>query len=303
VESFFVNKLMSRVNAETNIYLMYHAWAVGDIGDYAVEKYGFRPVRFPEIADANEDGDDPTGRKPGELLSPRMSEELSLSHQLNDPKMFASMYQGKPTSDSEGLFQASMFEFVEHWEVPPLQTLYRGWDTAAKAKQSNDPTACLKFGVDSQGTIWIIDAFWEWLNWGNLCATFCSTVQGDGYTTIQAVEDASSGVQLFEEMINPATRPEMASYNIHSVSHGNKDKRFRATPIATRASVRPIMVVKFGKHKELVKHFTDFDGRGLSFDHTIDAFSTAWTVAFKEEGERQETHASRSFKARAGISN
>jgi hypothetical protein len=103
-------------------------------------------------------------------------------------------------------------------------------------------------------------------------------------------------------MINPGTRPEMASYNINSVSHGNKDKRFRATPIATRAANRPIKVVRFGKHKELVKHFTDFDGLGLSFDHTVDALSTAWFFAFKEEGDRKETHASKQFKARAGIS-
>ncbi len=103
VESFFDNKLFPRTNEKTDIYLMYHAWAEGDIGDFAVKKYGFLPVRFAAVADGK--GNDPTGRSDGDLLSPMRSREFLEELADKEPKMFAAMYQGIPIADGERVFE------------------------------------------------------------------------------------------------------------------------------------------------------------------------------------------------------
>ena len=300
VESFFQNKLMPRINEETDIYLMYHAWRQGDIGDYAVDKYGFEPIRFPAIADGGEN--DPTGRKAGELLSEIRTESHLASLKEADPKMFAAMYQGVPVADGGKLFKPEYFEFINATDLPPLQWWYRGWDTASKAKESNDPTASVRFGIDRDRTIYITDAWWDWMEWGPLCNRFCKQCEIDGASTIQAIEDASSGIQLLQEMTDPITRPEMAGYTIKPVKVRGRDLKLRASPIAARAELRPIKVVRFGKHQELVNLLCKFDGLGLAIDDPVAALATAWEIAFREDGEEQSNELSSRITRQLGLS-
>jgi len=181
VESFFQNKLMPRINEETDIYLMYHAWRQGDIGDYAVQKYGFEPVRFPAIADGGEH--DPTGRQKGELLSDIRSQEHLTSLKEADPKMFAAMYQGVPLADGERLIPPENIELREIRDCPNLARWFRYWDTATSAKESSDDTASSRVAFDAFGSMHVRGFKAYKLNPADLEEEIVRTADIDGVST------------------------------------------------------------------------------------------------------------------------
>ena len=153
VESFFDNKLFPRINEGTDIYLMYHAWAQGDIGDYAVNKYGFTPIRFAAIADGGEN--DPTGREIGELLSPMRTREHLASLESADPKMYAAMYQGVPIADGDKPIDMDGIETLPVDRCPNLVGWWRGCDTASTSKSGSDHSATLRAAFDEYGNLHI----------------------------------------------------------------------------------------------------------------------------------------------------
>lgn len=225
--------------------------------------------------------------------NPYISDE-EIEEMRNEPgmteKAFEQEINAKFLKDTEGLFFEHHFVEVDMEEVPDLQTWYVGYDCANKAKQSNDPTAYIKFGIDNHGNPWVINWWWERLPWGELCTAFENQAIQDGMNTEIGIEDAANGTPLIYEMTNPATRPHMAGFTIRAVSHGNKDKKYRASPIAARAQIRPIRIVRrYGKQntKEFIDIFCKFDGLGTVMDDIVDAFSTAWAIAFREEGNTQ----------------
>ena len=153
VESFFDNKLFPRINEETDIYLMYHAWAQGDIGDYAVAKYGFEEITFPAIADGNPN--DPTGREVGELLSPMRDKTHLSALEAADPKMFAAMFQGQPIADGDKPILMSGIHLMPVHLCPNLSGWWRGCDTASTSKTGSDHSGTLRAAFDVEGNLHI----------------------------------------------------------------------------------------------------------------------------------------------------
>jgi phage terminase large subunit-like protein len=283
VESFFVNKLMSRINAETNIYLMYHAWAVGDIGDYAVKKYDFKPVRFPEIADGGLD--DPTGREPGEFLSPRMNEGLTLSLRDSDPKMFASMFQGIPISEGERLFEPWMFEdrIIEPYQCPKLTKWYRGVDTATKDKQSADDSATAKIAYDQAGNCFIRMPMTRKVNPAHLNEWMESLIVGD-LTTMTIVEEHNAGygvIAYFQRL--PAYRQLVKGQQITAAQGG---KRQRALVLADLARQRKVFIVKECEWEKLLDQLYAFTGTVPGEkDDLIDAITVVQTFIKEQKSD------------------
>jgi phage terminase large subunit-like protein len=181
-----------------------------------------------------------------------------------------------------GLFTESMFEVVPISSFPPLSKWYRAYDCASKAKTSNDYTAWVKFGVDQYGQIWVSDYGWEHLTWPELCDVVQRKCQADGGATEVFIEDASAGVQLIYEMTNVSMRPEMAGFIITPVSHEGRDKYHHATPVASRARLKPIKVADTSKARSWINFFLKFDGLGRFPDDPVDSLSVGWRGAFKQ---------------------
>lgn len=190
-------------------------------------------------------------------------------------------------ADTGGLFKEEYFDVVPISTFPLLTKWYRAYDCAAKAKQSNDYTAWVLFGVDQYGQIWIKDYGWERLTWAELVGVAQNKCLEDGGGVEVFIEDASAGVQLIHELTNVSLRPEMAGFTITAVSHEGKDKYHHAAPVAARAKVKPIKVADTPKARAFINFFLKFDGLGRTHDDPVDSLSVGWRGAFKEADKVQ----------------
>jgi predicted phage terminase large subunit-like protein len=128
--------VLSRLNPDANVVVMFHRWWEGDFAGWLIEQGGWELLRFPAIADGG--ADDPTGRAPGELLSPRYSAENLATKRREMGTAFEALYQGTPYPAAGGMFKAGKVSFVD--AAPVTAQRVRGWDIAASAN-AGDYTA------------------------------------------------------------------------------------------------------------------------------------------------------------------
>ncbi len=125
-----------RIDPAANVLVMFHRYHEDDFAGRLLAE-GFEYVRFPAIADKNEDGSDPTGRADGELLSPMRSREFLDAINEEDPLVFAGQFQGVPRPAGGGFFQREWFKVAP---IPPLKAWVRFWDIAVSEKETGDFT-------------------------------------------------------------------------------------------------------------------------------------------------------------------
>jgi hypothetical protein len=83
--------LMTRINADTNIVVMFHRWQVDDYAGKLIEQGGWEYLRFAAIGDGDED---PMGRPVGQSLSVRYPTAALRKVEAQDPLSFQGLYQG-----------------------------------------------------------------------------------------------------------------------------------------------------------------------------------------------------------------
>jgi predicted phage terminase large subunit-like protein len=118
-------------------------------------------INFPAIAE----DDDPLGRKPGEPLWPDGPDKFDLAfleeQRSLDPLGFAALYQQRPSLLDGDLFKRENIRFYKPGELPETLRIYGASDHAVATGQRNDFTVLLKFGVDVQSNIYLLDCFWQ----------------------------------------------------------------------------------------------------------------------------------------------
>lgn len=118
-------------------------------------------IRLPAIAE----DDDPLGRAPGDPLWPdgpdRFDLEFLREQQMLDPLGFAALYQQRPSLMDGDLFRREDIRFYKPDELPADLRIYGASDHAVATGQRNDFTVLLKFGVDAQANIYMLDCFWR----------------------------------------------------------------------------------------------------------------------------------------------
>lgn len=141
---------------------------VGRISDPSNPSYssrfaeGFEIINLPAIAN---DGD-PLFREIGEPLWPERF-GLAYLEEMRDanPTSFAALYQCDPTPDDGVFFRnEEIFEYELH-ELPERLQLYTVSDHAVSTASMNDATCMVTFGVDDNGTAWIMpEIVWKKLD-------------------------------------------------------------------------------------------------------------------------------------------
>ena len=118
-------------------------------------------INIPAIAEE----DDPLGRKPGEPLWPDGPDRFDLDflheQQSLDPLGFAALYQQRPSLLDGDLFKRENIRFYKPSELPDDLRIYAASDHAVATGQRNDFTVLLKFGVDKQQNIYLLECFWQ----------------------------------------------------------------------------------------------------------------------------------------------
>lgn len=146
-----------RLATEANVIVMFHRYHDDDFAGRLLAEGGWEYLRFPVEADGNEDGSDPTGRLPGELLSPLRPQPWVDAIREADPMTFAGQFQGKPRPDEGSLIKSDWLQIVPQQDVPRIETLVRYWDLAVSEKETADYTAGALVGFDSDGTMYVLD--------------------------------------------------------------------------------------------------------------------------------------------------
>lgn len=118
-------------------------------------------INLPAIADE----DDPLGRKPGEALWPDGPDKFDLDfleeQRSLDTLGFEALYQQRPSLLDGDLYRRENIKFYRPSELPEDLRIYGASDHAVATGQRNDFTVLLKFGVDRQANIYLLECFWQ----------------------------------------------------------------------------------------------------------------------------------------------
>jgi len=144
--------VLSRLNPDTNIVVMFHRWWEGDFAGRLLEQGGWELMRFPAIADGKPG--DPTGRVIGEPLSTRYSVAYLDDLRRQQGTAFEALYQGTPYPAEGGLFKAGRVRFVD--AAPVQARRIRRWDIAATAN-GGDYTAGVLMAFVAPGLVFVED--------------------------------------------------------------------------------------------------------------------------------------------------
>jgi predicted phage terminase large subunit-like protein len=126
----------------------------------AEEAAKWKILKLPALAEEN----DPLGRAPGEALWPdRIGREFLEAQRRLSPRGFEALYQGNPAPDDGEFFKAAWIKdnLYKPEELPRNLRYYIASDHAVSTAQERDATCMLVAGVDTEGTIWLVDCWWH----------------------------------------------------------------------------------------------------------------------------------------------
>ena len=152
--NWYRTELLTRLKPQGRLLLAMTRWHRDDIAGRLAEQDGWRVLRLPALAEAQ----DPLGRDPGAALWPDWeSREALLERQrMIGESGFAALYQQAPLASAGRVFDIAKFGVFD--TVPAGRTV-RAWDLAAGADVSRNPdwTAGVKMLRDANDRYWIDD--------------------------------------------------------------------------------------------------------------------------------------------------
>jgi predicted phage terminase large subunit-like protein len=209
----FSNTLKSRRNGRhTPIVLVMQRLRQDDPSGYALAGKLSLPFHHLKIKSLQDDDT---------ALWPAMhtADEL-LSMKESDRYTFASQHQQEPTPADGGVFRLSQFKrysvIQAHYDL-----IVQSWDTGAKAKEANDPTACTTWGVTKTG-YGVLDVFVKRMEFPEIKRAIVSQALRWNPDAI-LIEDKSTGESLIP-MLRQETRLPIQAI----MPCGDKETRARA---------------------------------------------------------------------------
>jgi predicted phage terminase large subunit-like protein len=281
-----------RIKDETNVIVMYHPYNDNDLAARLEKEGGFEKYRFPAIADANEDGSDPTGRNPGEVLSPMRSLASLEFERANNPVVFAAQFQGRPAADVGAFFKR---ELVACDYPQDIIKVCRAWDIAATF-EGGDYTAGVKIAKLRSGRFIILDVILLQAGPDEVDDAILSAAKADGKTCeIRLAEDpGSAGKRDAASLVK-----KLAGYTVTAVRVSGP-KESRARPLASQVNVGNVGVIESsalvtsGPYRKMTvtnalrRMFAGFPHSSAKKDG-VDAASDAFEVVNESSGKPATT--------------
>ena len=99
---------------------------------------------------------EPDWRQVGEALCPerRPLEKLRRIARRIGSYFWAALFQQRPAPSEGAIFKAGWFDTYRR--IPPLTEVWTCWDTAMKAEEQNDETACVTVGTGEDGFVYVL---------------------------------------------------------------------------------------------------------------------------------------------------
>lgn len=244
------------------------------LGDETADQ--FIRVRLPAICEEPDEDypeDDPLGREVGEALFPERYPVDKLRPHMNNPYVWAALYQQRPAPLEGGLFEQDWFEVVPRPAHRMLKT-FRRWDLAATdPKKGEDPdySVGLLMGVDQAGDFYVLDMVRVRETPGKLDRTIRRTLVRDGYGVRQRAEQEPGSAGKIA--IWHLARTTFRGYPFRG-RRSTGDKILRAETVSGAAEHGMIKVVKASWNKDFFYEVTRFPN--APHDDIVDALSGAY---------------------------
>ena len=285
LQEFWDFTVGSRIGLFTNVFAMFHRYHVQDLAGYLLDTGDFDYWRYASIADGDyiheETGmrfKDPLGREIGELVSPERRPHQYYAKPRTNPRVWNSMFQGKPTSDEGEFFNVSRIKIIspEEGEIRRQESivLARAWDNAATA-EGGDLTAGLLGGIRSDGGVTVFDAILEQVDSGARLGLQRSTAMIDGRDVAVCIpqDPGSSG----KDMVF-VTKQSLEGFSVHArPTMGSKE--MRALPFSTAVNSGLVEFVEGPWNKRVLTALRDFPLSDV--DDPVDAGADMYTYLYE----------------------
>ena len=228
-----------RIFPQTNVVVMFHRYHDDDLSAEIAKSGGWEYFRFPAIADAHDDGIDPTRewREEGEALSPMRSVADLQKLEAEDAYTFAGQFQGRPRPDMGGFFQVQQIRVVD---APPVRVLRscRAWDIAA-TEGAGDYTAGVRIDELEGGGYCIRDAVILQAGPDEVDAIIAQTsaLDGRGVAIRLAQDPGSAGKRDAQRLVRSLRGFDVTSERVS----GSKESRARA--FAAQVNVGNVCII------------------------------------------------------------
>jgi predicted phage terminase large subunit-like protein len=291
-----------RLDPEANVICLFHRYHEDDLTGRLLAEGGWEYYRFPAIAD--EEGNDPTGREPGVLLSTMRTEAFLEDIRERDPQTFLGQFQGIPRPPEGAFFKREWF--VTEPTPPRFKRVIRFWDLATKADQRADFTSGVLMGVSGQ-KVWILDVVRFRAEWPDACEQIAQIALGDysrfkplGTNYAVAVEKVAWQRPMIQDLFRQGIFDRVPLTAIPAKG----DKKERASGWAARArhdGLRLVQSVIW--NQDFINECLSFDGTGITHDDQVDAASGAYELLWDDVSSetREETREERVARYRNEI--
>ena len=279
VWSFWKEQAKVRITDETHVVVMFHRYHEDDFAGRLMAEGGWEYIRFPAIADENEDNSDPTGRAPGEILSPIRSTQMLQEIQDTDPMTWLGQFQGRPRAPEGAFIKREWLQEISPKDLPPLSLWVRFWDMATKADQSGDFYSGALVGVGPDQTVYVRDVTRFKAEWPDAKDIIEEVTKRD----CDIVDEARAGYEVGVENVawmRPMVQELFTVPIFHSVRltpvKPSGDKKERASGWVARAKNGMLKLVKDHWNQDFIAECLAFDGHGTTHDDQIDSVSGAY---------------------------
>jgi len=204
-------------------------WHEDDLTGWLLREQAFMGwvvVSFPAIAEEDEEF-----RKEGEALWPERFPLAGLTEAKElDPAGFIAGYQQRPTAAEGGIFKRNWWGKYSG-ELPRFKRVFQSWDTAFKAKTSNDYSVCTTWG-DTGRDLYLLDAWRGRAEFPALCVQ-ANTIAARFTPNAVLVEDRASGQSLIQELKKTTKLPVLG----RKVEMDKESRAHAVTPLVESGKV------------------------------------------------------------------
>jgi predicted phage terminase large subunit-like protein len=277
-----------RISDDTNVIVMFHRYHEDDFAGRLLAEGGWTYYRFPAIADENDDGSDPTGRMPGELLSEMRSREFLAQFEQKKPMVWLGQFQGTPRAAEGAFIRRQWLQEVAPQAVPPIKQWVRFWDLATKADQTGDFISGALLGVGPDQTIYLKDICRFRAEWPDAVDIITDVTMQDYRFCCELGADYQVGLEKVAWMRAMTqdlfSRPVFKSIQLTPLPP-NGDKKERAAGWVARAKIDGFRIVKGSWNDAFIQECIAFDGHGLTHDDQVDSVSGAYALTWHLRGD------------------
>jgi predicted phage terminase large subunit-like protein len=174
---WYISDLVPRLKPGARLCLIQTRWHEDDLaghilGEMASGGRQWEVISLPAVAEGN----DPLGRKPGDLLWPEWFNDDMLIEAKRDARTWSALYQQRPAPEDGDYFRAA---WLKPYDKPPAREtlrVYGGSDYAVTA-DGGDYTCHVVVGLDPEGRMYLLDLWRKQASSDEWIEAFCDLVK------------------------------------------------------------------------------------------------------------------------------